>query len=256
MDTLTIALLALAAFLGGGLNALAGGGTFFTFPALVMAGLPAIQASPTSAAAILPGYASAAFAYRRHFASDETLPAPLALAASIAGAIAGASILLVISAKAFDWIVPWLLLCATLLFAFDKTIGARLRGGSLRSVPARLAAIFAAGTYGGFFNGGLGIVLLAALRLVGLQDLNRMNGLKSLVSTLVTTASVIVFSLGGLIEWRYALAMMVGSALGGYASGLVAQKLPQSALRKIVITTGFAVSAIFFARAFGVRVFG
>ncbi|NJM29082.1 MAG: sulfite exporter TauE/SafE family protein [Rhizobiales bacterium] len=169
MDALTIALLALAAFLGGGLNALAGGGTFFTFPALVMAGLPAIQASPTSAAAILPGYASAAFAYRRHFASDETLPAPLALAASIAGAVAGASILLIISAKAFDWIVPWLLLCATLLFVFDKTIGARLRGSSLNSVPARLVVVFAAGTYGGFFNGGLGIVLLAALRLVGLQ---------------------------------------------------------------------------------------
>jgi hypothetical protein len=251
MDAPTIALLALAAFLGGGLNALAGGGTFFTFPALVMAGLPAIQASPTSAAAILPGYAGAAYAYRRHVASDEALPASHALAAAIAGAIAGASILLVISARAFDWIVPWLLLCATLLFAFDKTIGARLRGSSFNSLPARLATLFAAGTYGGFFNGGMGIVLLAALRLAGLQDLNRMNGLKSIVSALVTTASVAVFSLGGLIEWRYAVAMMAGSAAGGFAAGRIAQKLPQSVLRKTVIATGLAVSAIFFVRALG-----
>jgi hypothetical protein len=251
MDALTIILLALAAFLGGGLNALAGGGTFFTFPALVMAGLPAIQASPTSAAAILPGYASAAYAYRKHFASDEALPASLALAASIAGAVVGASILLVISARAFDWIVPWLLLCATLLFAFDKTIGAKLRGGKLGSLPARLAALFAAGAYGGFFNGGMGIVLLAALRLAGLQDLNRMNGLKSMVSTLVTTASVAVFTLGGLIEWRFATAMMAGSAAGGFAAGHIAQKLPQSVLRRIVIATGLAVSGVFFVRALG-----
>ena len=243
-------LLASAAFAAGVLNAIAGGGTFLTFPALVYAGVPPIAANATSALAVSPGYLGSTLGFRPELAA---LPRSLLVREMLIcaiGGVAGALLLLVTPAKVFAGVVPWLLLFATLLFALGPRI-ARWAGAADGGVPPlwRNLGLAVVAVYGGYFNGGLGILLMALYLLVGETRLNTVNGLKDLNSFVLSVLSVVAFAIGGAIVWQYALLMAVFATLGGFVGARLAKRLLVAWVRGIVIVTGLVMSALFFARS-------
>lgn len=260
MDWLILTVLAAAAFGAGALNAVAGGGTFLTFPALVWAGVPPIAANATSALAVMPGYAGSALGFRNELAA---LPRALLwqeMALCAIGGVAGALLLLITPARVFAGVVPWLLLFATALFAFGPQLarwaGQGGRAGdaaenveqSNRLGPARALGLLTVAVYGGYFNGGLGILLMALYLLAGLSQLNTVNALKNLNSCVLSVVSVVAFAVGGAIVWPQALWMAVFATLGGYYGARLARRLPVAWVRAIVIVTGLAMAVLFFLR--------
>ncbi|CUK09923.1 Sulfite exporter TauE/SafE [Ruegeria denitrificans] len=241
-------IIASAAFLAGVLNAIAGGGSFLTFPALVLVGVPPIPANATSAVAVFPGYLSGAAGFLPELRTYDRRALISLLGLSIVGGVAGALLLLVTPSEAFGFIVPWLLLFATLLFLFDKKIRELTQSSKAASPIRRTLTTLAVTTYGGYFNGGLGIVLLALFSGLGFRDINLMNGLKNIASFILSGASVATFVLAGIVYYREAVIMMIAATIGGYVGARVARRLPVSAIRFIVIAVGFGMTAVFFAR--------
>ncbi len=241
-------LILVAGFLGGLLNAIAGGGTFITFPALVFTGIPDVIANATSTVAAMPGYLSAAIGFRKDIAElDRRLLLRLTGWTMLGGAI-GSVLLLKSPDKAFTVLVPFLLLGATLVF---------LKGAQIREWAARqrgTVTAFGAGTlipvaiYGGYFNGGLGIVLLALFSMWGMTNLHAMNGLKCWLSFALSVVSLLIFARGGAIVWTPAIVMGVGTILGGLAGAPVARRIPMPMLRKLIAAVGFGMTAFFLLR--------
>lgn len=247
--SLAFAVLAAAAFGAGVLNAIAGGGTFLTFPALVWAGVPPIAANATSALAVCPGYLGSTLGFRTELAAlPRALLAREALLCAIGGVI-GALLLLVTPAQVFARVVPWLLLFATALFAVGPRLS-RWAGGAHGAGLARLRlpGLAAVAVYGGYFNGGLGILLMALYLVVGETRLDTVNALKNLNSFVLSVVSVAAFALGGAIVWREALLMALFATLGGFVGARLAKRLPTAWVRAIVIVTGLVMSALFFLR--------
>ncbi len=240
-------ILASAAFVAGGLNAVAGGGSFLTLPALVFTGVPPVMANATGTLALLPGYLSGAAAYRGTIKAPQGLPMRAMLALVLLGGVLGAALLLFTPVAGFDRLVPWLLLAATLLFMAGPGLSRWLAG---RATGRRTNAIgmLTVSVYGGYFNGGLGILLLAFFGLMGERNLHAMNGLKNLVSALLTAVAVSIYVWGGLVEWRPALLMMASATLGGFAGARLAQHLPVKLIRWLVVLMGLAMTAAFFNR--------
>jgi hypothetical protein len=247
---LSIVLLVGAGFLAGALNAVAGGGTFLTLPSLVYLGLPPIVANATSTVAVLPGYISSAVAFRGHIGPAAGVALLGLVVASMLGGIAGACLLLVTPSAVFRGIVPWLLLLATVLFAVGPwlLVQLRTRRPGQAGPFAALVVVFLISLYGGYFNGGLGILLLAGFGLLGLDDLNRMNGLKNLLSAVLSVISSLTFAVAGIVSWREAAIMAVAATLGGYWGGRVAQRVRPSLLRAGIVVTGLVMSALFFSQ--------
>lgn len=237
-----------AAFLAGAMNAVAGGGSFLTLPALIYAGVPPVAANATGTVALLPGYASGVYGYRQDLTPVGTLSLPLLSVVSLVGGLVGAGLLLVTPDAVFRGIVPWLLLLATGLFAFGTVLAQRLRSLGLHGNGAMLGTLFAVSVYGGYFNGGLGILLLAQLSLFGMTDLNAMNGLKNLFSAVLTAIAVVAYAVGGAVEWPKALLMTVAAVAGGYVGARVGRKIPKPVLRASIITVGLVMSAVFFLK--------
>jgi uncharacterized membrane protein YfcA len=243
MDAGTAALLTAAGFGAGAVNAVAGGGSLISFPALLAAGYPSVAANVTNSVALLPGYLGGSVAYRRELAGQRARIRALAPTAAV-GAAAGAALLLVSPAGVFDAIVPWLILGACLLLALAPRASAmaerhRERG---RSGVTLHAGLFAATLYGGYFGAGLGIVMLALLGLLLPDDLQRVNALKGVLSLLVAAVSAVGFAIFGPIAWDAALIVGVASLLGGVAGVRVARRLPAPVLRGVVIVYGVAVA--------------
>jgi uncharacterized protein len=242
------AVLCLAAFGGGALNAVAGGGSFLTFPALVFTGAPPITANATGTVALLPGYVSGTWGFKEDLRAPPGLSLPLLLALSVAGGAAGATLLLVTPAPAFRRLVPWLLLAATALFA----LAPRLVRAARTERPGRgraMAGVLLVSLYGGYFNGGLGVLLLALFALLGHEDLNAMNGLKNLASAALSAVAVAFYAAGGIVLWREGVLMMAGTTAGGYLGARAARRIPAPWLRAAIIATGLAMAAIFFVRS-------
>ncbi|TXL67408.1 sulfite exporter TauE/SafE family protein [Zeimonas arvi] len=241
-------LLALAAFAAGVLNAIAGGGSFLTFPALVFTGVPPIVANATSALAVSPGYLGGTLGFRREL--RDLPPARLrreTLLASIGGVV-GALLLLVTPASVFAGIVPWLLLFATVLFAAGPLIANRVGARQGAKARWRDPGLFAVSIYGGYFNGGLGILLMALYTLAGESRINTMNALKNLNSLVLSWLSVAAFVVAGAIAWKQGVLMMVAATLGGFVGAHGARRLPAAWIRAVVIATGAIMSVVFFAR--------
>ena len=240
-------MLVAAAFLGGGLNAVAGGGSFFTFPALVWAGVPPVAANASGTMALLPGYMASTWGFREDLKAPEQLSMAAVLATSLIGGSLGAGLLLITPDAVFSDIVPWLLLAATLLFALGPRLLRNLNTSGGESRPGvQVTALLAVCIYGGYFNGGLGIVLLATFGLLGHTGLNRMQGLKNLISAVLTAIAVALYAIGGAIIWIKALVMMISAVAGGYVVARVARKLPEATIRAVVIVTGAIMTAVFF----------
>ncbi len=246
----TTILIAVAAFLAGILNAIAGGGSFLTFPALVFAGVPPVIANATSAIAVFPGYLAAAVGFKDDIASVERKQLIHQTGITLIGGLIGALLLLMSSNDFFTAIVPFLLLASTAIFAFQDRILAWGRNGGLQLTPYGAIGTLVVAIYGGYFNGGLGIVLLALYAMWGLTNLNVMNGLKNGVSFVISAISVLTFAIAGLIVWPSAIVMMIANILGGYFGAKLAKRLSKTIVRNIVIAVGLVMSAIFFYRLF------
>lgn len=241
------ALIVAAACVGGAINSVAGGGSFFTFPALVMGGMAPIAANATSTVALWPGSLASTWAYRKDFAAG---PTPLLglLLASFAGGLLGAWLLLWTRDETFAQIVPWLLLIATVLFAVSGRAVAFFRSRSTTGLHpyALVFGQFAISVYGGYFGGGMGILMLAAYALAGLTDIHAMNGLKSLLGAAINGVAVATFVLAGAVQWRQALMMVAGSLVGGYVGARLAKRVQAARVRQLVIATGVVMTIRFF----------
>ena len=241
------ALLLTAAFVAGALNSVAGGGSFLTLPALVFVGVPPVVANATGTVALLPGYAAGAWGFREDTQAPPGLSMARLVVLSLVGGALGAGLLLVTSNDTFSIVVPWLLLVATVLFALGPKLREWTAGGKPSTAKAT-AGVLVVAAYGGYFNGGLGILLLALFGLLGQTQLNAMNGLKNLVSALLTAIAVAVYAIGGVVDWRYALLMMVAATAGGYIGARVARRIPALWLRWGIVATGLVMTGVFFWR--------
>lgn len=242
-------ILATAAFLAGMLNTVAGGGTFLTFPALVYTGVPTVAANATSAVAVFPGYLGGALGFRQEIAAfDRKLLLKIVGVTAIGGLI-GSVLLLVSSNEAFSVVVPFLLALATIVFALGSRIQTWAARHSLGNSDGPWSTLIVS-IYGGYFNGGLGIVLLALFSLWGMRDINLMNGLKTGLSFVLSAISVATFAAAGIVEWRQAIVMMIAATVGGYAGAPVARALSAKVVKFIVVLVGATMSIAFFWRAF------
>ncbi len=249
-----IAILATAAFSAGVLNAIAGGGSFLTFPALVFVGIPPISANATSALSVSPGYLGSIFGFKQEL---QALPRRLLLqefAVASGGGLIGALLLLVTPAQVFAGLVPWLLLFATILFALGPWLAARQRANGRVMAEAthlhgaRLFGLFAVCIYGGYFNGGLGILMMALYGLVGETRLHTVNALKNVNSFVLSFLSVAAFVWADVIAWNEGLLMMACATVGGFSGAKLAKRLPLKWVRAIVIATGTVMTVVFFVR--------
>ncbi|HZO73368.1 MAG TPA: sulfite exporter TauE/SafE family protein [Ktedonobacteraceae bacterium] len=250
-----ILVLFVASILGGILNAVAGGGSFFTFPSLIVTGISAIQANATSTVALWPGTVASVGAYRRELTKQKRGLLFLLVGISLVGGVLGAILLLKTSQAVFVLLIPYLLLLATLLFAFSGPITARLRARSTdkihlsrRSFIGLTVAQFIISIYGGYFGGGIGILMLATLAMMGLDNIHEMNALKTLLASCINGIAVVTFIIAGAIVWPQAILMIVGAILGGYGGAYYARKIDPRWVRLFVIVVGIVLTIYFFLR--------
>ncbi len=254
--TLTNAIiLFIAAVLGGTLNSVAGGGSLIGFPSLIFTGVPSIQANATNTVALWPGSVASGVAYRKELATLRRGLTFLLSATSLVGGVLGALLLLHTPQSLFNHLIPFLLLIATLLFAFSGQITARLRMLSIEKMrltwPILVIVSFVQliiATYGGYFGGGMGLLLLAVLAMLGMKDIHAMNGLKTVLTVAVNGVAVITFIIAGAIVWPQAILMIVGAIVGGYGGAYYARKMDQRWIRVFVIVVGVCLTIYFFVR--------
>jgi hypothetical protein len=244
--------LMIAAFAGAALNSVAGGGSFLTFPALLWAGLGPIAANATSTVALWPGSLGSAWGYRADMAGVRRWLLPLGLVSAVGGWI-GARLLLVTGDVTFAQLIPVLLGGATLLLALQGTPLLRPKTadqGHVAPLPVLMLAQGAIAIYGGFFGGGIGILMLAAFAFMGLRDLHAANGLKSVLGAGINGVAVVVLTLGGQVDWRRALPMVLASWAGGYWGARLARKVPALFLRRGVVVVGTLLTLWFAVQGF------
>jgi uncharacterized protein len=271
----------IAAIFAGALNSVAGGGSFISFPMLLFTGVPAIQANATNAMAVWPGSMASIPPYRKDLA-HERRELLIFSAVSVVGGVLGAIILLRTPPALFQRLVPWLLLLATLIFAFGGNITQWLRRRHADSAPAQagepiasapddtandaandaadaahttpraLAVVgviqFVIAFYGGFFGGGMGIMMLAGFALLGMRNIHAMNALKVVLASIINGVAVIAFAIAGAIAWPQALVMVVGAIIGGYGGAALAHRVPPQYVRWFAIAVGLLISAYFFIK--------
>lgn len=246
---MTYVLLIAAAFAAGAINSVAGGGSFLAFPALVFAGVPAVAANASNTVAIFPASIASAIAYKDDIQKLNEKQLKWWLIVSLLGGAAGAALLLSTSDKTFRLIAPWLLLFATVLFAFGNRVSLAMRGRLHSSQPLILMLLFPIAVYGGYFGGGIGIMFLAAMRLYGFTDIHGMNGIKTVLAGALNAIAALVFVFAHQVWWRPTLIMMAAAIAGGYVGPIVARKVRADAIRGLVIVVGISMTAYFFYTA-------
>ena len=241
-----------AGLVGGAVNSLAGGGSFIVFPALLFVGVPPVIANASNTYAALPGYASGAFGYWHAMGQYKDRLVIYGIIAAVFGYV-GAELLLVVSDELFSIVVPWLMAFAVLLFIFGGRLSGFVaaRSGGRRGMKLAGTALlmaFLAGVciYGGFFNAGLGILLLAFLATAGMSDIHAMNGLKLYVSSIVALVAVARFASSGSIDWYHGSIALVGVTIGGYVAAKNAHRIPTQWIRIVVIVYGLFMTGYFF----------
>ena len=243
-----------AAVISGTLNAVAGGGSFISFPALLATGLPAVQANATNTVALWPGLGASAAAYLKRLNVPRRLLVPLLLT-SVAGGWIGALLLLKTPQHTFLRLVPWLLLGGTLLFAFGNTIRevagktavvADLSNASWQTITLISMIELLVATYGGYFGAGIGFMILAMLTSLGMHDIHAMGAIRTLLAAVINAAAVLTFILAGAVSWPHCILMITGALAGGWFGAHYAQKADPAKVRLVVIAIGVAMSAYYF----------
>ena len=243
---MTFLLLIAAAFAAGAINSVAGGGSFLTFPSLVFAGVPAVIANASNTVAMMTGSVASAVSYRDDIRRLNETRIKSWLIVSLIGGVVGAVLLLVTSDKTFRQIAPWLLLFATLLFAFGTRLSMALKGRLHASQPLMLMVLFPIAVYGGYFGGGIGIMILAAFRLYGMTDIHGMNGVKTILAGSLNAIAAVVFIAAHQVWWRPTIVMIIAGIAGGYVGPVLARRTRPSVIRTIVIVVGALMTLYFF----------
>lgn len=250
-------LLFTAGFFGGVINSIAGGGSFITFPALLFVGVPAISANATNTFASCAGYLSGTYALRKELAAHKA-ELPRFILLSLIGGITGAWLLLKTPEAVFMEAVPWLLLFATVLFIFGGQLNSTLKQLASKhrhasSIGSLFLLLFLLGVciYGGFFNAGLGIITLSYLALAGYSNINTMNGLKLLVSSVVSLIAIALFIYNGSIAWYEGSIVLLGTLTGGFVAAHISRQIPQQYVRNAVILASIGITGYFFFDIYG-----
>jgi uncharacterized membrane protein YfcA len=253
MDLGHIPLLFIAGLVAGAVNALAGGGSLITFPSLIATGMPTVDANVTNSVSVFPGYVSSVVGSRADLAGQGRRLRAI-VPASVVGGGAGCALLLLTPARAFDVIVPFLVLGAAAALAFQE----RLRGmvGHPRALSPRRqmitlqVVVFVGAIYGGYFGAALGVMYVAALALVLDESLNRINALKNVLSASVGLVTVVVFALFAPVHWGAVLVLAPATIAGGYAGAKLARRLPSKVLKVLIVSFGTVIGLLLLYRAF------
>lgn len=255
LDLLDILIIGAAALAAGAVNSIAGGGTFFSFPALLAVGVPPVVANASNSVSLWPGSLAGAWAFRRELARFSR-SLPLLSVVAFVGGIGGGLLLLATSNAAFSKLIPWLLLVATVLFAFSAQISALVK--RLRPAPADAderhvgpsGYLFqlTVSVYGGFFGAGMGILMLAALAIQGFKDVHEINALKNWLSAVIYSVAVATFVIANAVSWPHTLVMLVTGTAGGYLGAALARRIPARLLRNCIIATGSLLTVYYFSK--------
>ena len=251
LSAIDLGFVGVAALAAGAVNALAGGGTLITFPALTAIGVPALNANITNTVALSPGYVGGTLAQRADLEGQRARVRAIAIPAIVGGLVGGA-LLLVAGAATFRALVPWLILIASALLAIDpiakRWVRARVSHPAAHGTLALTGVVaFVGSVYGGFFGAGLGIILLALYSLVVPDTLLRINALKQATSFAANVAAALFFVFSGHVVWEAAIVMAVGALLGGMLAGRIVRFINPTALRAVVVVIGIVVALVFFA---------
>ena len=247
-----ISFLSVAALLAGAMNAIAGGGTILTFPALLAFGMPAIRANATSTVALLIGIIGSAYGYREHLPAAAVWIRRFGLV-SVIGGFLGALLLTMTPADTFEKLVPFLLLFATVLFMAQNVFGRIAEAEAAahtRHGVISVALQFLVALYGGYFGAGIGILMLAVFGLMGLHDIHEMNTLKTVLSALINLVASLYFVFSGLVDWPQATVMIVASTLGYFAGARLTQRISRQRVRQLITAIGLGISAVMFWKEF------
>jgi uncharacterized protein len=241
----TTTLLIIAAFLGGGLNSLAGGGSLVAFPALLLAGLNPIDANASGSVALFSGTFTGAWAYRRSMLGVTEFSILGMFVLSLVGGLTGALLLLWTPTDVFARLVPWLILFATVVFAIGNFASVKVIQRIKLGPRSALVTLFVIAVYGGYFGGGIGFLMLAAFTLLGMRDINAMNGLKMAMVGIMTITAIVAFIIADVVRWPQTLPMLVSSAIGSYVAAHWAQRLDQRLIKGFVIVLGAGLTIYF-----------
>jgi uncharacterized membrane protein YfcA len=241
-----------SAFAAGAINSVAGGGTLLSFPTLIWLGLNSVAANATSTVAIWPGSLGGMWGYRKELRTADRRMLALT-APSLVGGISGALLLRYTPPSIFDAVVPFLILFATILFMVQETVQRVFKTGEARHESTKWLAgamlfQFFVALYGGYFGAGIGILMLAALSILGLTDIHQMNGLKNFFALCINGVAAIYFIVARMVEWPYVLVMAIGAIAGGYGGAGLARRLGRTAVRRVVIGIGFAMAVSLFVK--------
>lgn len=238
-----------AGLLAGAMNALAGGGSFVTLPALIAAGVPSVAANASSTVALYPGGLASAWVYRQGLTQVCGVPLRPMLAVTLAGGLAGALLLLWTPSSAFDLVLPWLLLIATLALAFGPKIAPWMQSRARLGPGPILVLQFALGVYGGYFGGAVGLMMVAAWGLLADVDLKRLNPPRTLMVSAANTIAVLCFAAAGAVRWRETLVLGAAAIVGGYAGAHLGRRLNPRLVRAATLTLSVTMTSLFFLRA-------
>ena len=253
ISALHLALAAFAAFLAGGINSVAGGGTLITFPTLMALGLPPVVANATNTVAIWPGSLGSLWGFRREFSQTDAKMRWMVIPSLIGGA-AGALLLRFTPPNVFERMVPFLILFATVIFAARAPIQRLIRSAhpeAHRTTRWFVTAMFfqlLVGLYGGYFGAGIGIMMLSALSILGMTDMLKMNALTSLYALCINGIAALLFIWAKMVFWPFVLVMAIAAIIGGYGAAGLARKIGSDRVRHFVIVVGFSISAVLFYR--------
>jgi len=246
----TIPLTLGAGVVAGAMNALAGGGSFVSLPALIAAGVPPVLANTSSTVALFPGGLASAWAYRDGLGPVGAVPLRALLAATLCGGLVGAVLLLRTPSAAFAFVLPWLLLVASVALAFGRRIGAALRARWRIHGHAVLAVQFALGVYGGYFGGAVGIMMMAAWGLLDSRDLKHLNAPRTLLVSATNAVAVLAFVAAGAVRWPETLAMLAGAIIGGYGGARVGRWASPGAVRAVTLCATAGITLAFFVKTY------
>jgi uncharacterized protein len=249
-DLVSLLLAALAGLIAGSMNALAGGGTFVSMPALVALGLPSTIANATSNVALQPGAIASAWAYRRGLAPLAGIGIPALVAITLVGAAIGSLLLVATPVRTFDIVIPWLLLAAFLVMLTGKRASEALHARVTIGAPTLIAVQFLLGVYGGYFGGGVGLMMMAAWGLLAGHAPHQLAAHRTLLLAVANAVAALVFIVMAMVDWRFAVPMLIGAVLGGHYGARIGLLLSPGAIRAITLVITGGTTAIFFWRAY------
>lgn len=243
-------LLAGAGLLAGAMNAVAGGGSFLTFPAMLYAGVPPIMANASSTVALYPGSLAGAWEYRAFLKPLDKVPMQGMILTTFVGGCLGAWLLLNTPSANFSQMVPWLLLIGSVVFAFGKDLGMFLKKRVVIGRTTVLFVQFLLGIYGGFFRGAVGIMMMAVWNVFGMTDIKNINANKNLLVAVANTVAVVLFIMAGKVSWQETLIMLVATTAGGYLGAYYSKAMNPLLIRRIIMAFNFIITLVFFIKTY------